>query len=358
MKFKVGDRVKFLNESGGGIVSKIIGPSLVNVSISDGFDIPYMTSELLKIEVEAPPNSPKHMFNEDFDVKLNSQPQTIYEEDERNLILINNSSKGQVAEGIYFAFVPQDQKWLITGLLDLYLVNHTPYDILYSLFIEKDKGGFTGFDYGSVNSSSMVLLDSLERYKINDWERGIVQVLFHRDKSQKVLSPVNTAFKLRLPRFYNESSYNESAIIEGRSMLVSISSLGSVQTMAESDKPEKEDTPNISVTRAMEVKPENIIDKHRTSPREAVVDLHIYELVENEHDLDNNEKLKIQINYFTSCLENAIANNLQKVIFIHGVGSGVLKTMIREILKDYPNLSRQDASMQQFGYGATEIIIR
>ena len=358
MKFKVGDRVKFLNESGGGIVSKIIGPSLVNVSISDGFDIPYMTSELLKIEVEAPFDSPKHMFNEDFGVELKSKPQTIYEEDDRNLFLNNNPSKGTVDEGIYLAFVPQDQKWLITGLLDLYLVNHTPYDILYSLFIEKEKGGFSGFDYGSVNATCMVLLDSIERDNINDWEKGIVQVLFHRDKNPRVLSPVSSGFKLRPPRFYKETSYNDSAIIEGKSMLISIASLGSIPTIAESEQTNKDDSLDMSVKKASEVKPENIIDKHRTSPREAVVDLHIDELVENHHELDNSEKLKTQINYFTRCLENAIANNLQKVIFIHGVGAGVLKTTIKEILKDYPNISIQDASMQQFGYGATEVRIR
>jgi len=48
MKFKVGDRVRFLNDQGGGIVTKVISSSLVNVRIEDGFEIPTVVSELIK----------------------------------------------------------------------------------------------------------------------------------------------------------------------------------------------------------------------------------------------------------------------------------------------------------------------
>ncbi|MCD4730510.1 MAG: DUF2027 domain-containing protein, partial [Bacteroidales bacterium] len=202
MKFKVGDRVKFLNESGGGVVSKIISPSMVNVAIEDGFEIPVMTGELLKIELDAPIDSPKHMFREDFHADIQVQPESGYEEDERNIPLLNNSARGSLSEGIYFAFLPHDQRWLITGMLDIYLVNHTSFDILYSIFNEKEEGGFEGFDYGSVTSKSMILLDTIEREDVGNWEKGLVQVLFHKDSDNKVLAPGNTNFKINGTRFY------------------------------------------------------------------------------------------------------------------------------------------------------------
>jgi dsDNA-specific endonuclease/ATPase MutS2 len=68
--------------------------------------------------------------------------------------------------------------------------------------------------------------------------------------------------------------------------------------------------------------------------------------------------LRIQINYFSRCLESAIANNLSKVTFIHGVGTGVLKTTIKEVLKEYTNVSYRDGSMKQFGYGAMDVLIK
>jgi len=45
--FKIGDKVKFLNETGGGIVRDIVDPDMVMVETEDGFEIPFMTSELL-----------------------------------------------------------------------------------------------------------------------------------------------------------------------------------------------------------------------------------------------------------------------------------------------------------------------
>jgi hypothetical protein len=359
MKFKVGDKVKFLNESGGGVVSKIISPGMVSVAIEEGFDIPVMISEIIRIETEAPMDSPKHMFREDYDIAVDrTQENKTDNNSDFNIPLVNHPAKGVIQEGIYFAFVPQDQKWLITGLMDIYLLNHTPFDLLYSLFIERENGGYAGFDYGSVTPSSMHLLETTDREKIGLWEKGVIQVLFHKDRDNKILNPGNSTFRIRPSRFYQEGSYKDSAILEGKSMLISLLPLNAQSTLVQSDFQDKDTNVAPVMNESKEVEPEHIIDKHKTSPHEAVVDLHIGELVTDYRNLENAEILKIQVNYFIRCLENAIANELTKVTFIHGVGTGVLKTSIKQILKDYPNTEYRDASMQQFGYGAMDVIIR
>lgn len=358
MKFKVGDRVKFLNESGGGIVSKIISPNMVNVAIEDGFEIPTMTHELLRIELEAPVDSPKHFFREDYNVDIHPELQSTLEEDDRNVPLLNYAAKGIVEQGIFLAFLPHDQKWLITGMLDVYLVNHSKYDILYSVFLEEEEKGFIGLDYGSVIPDSMILLESIEREELVKWEKGVVQVLFHHDKNSRILAPGNSNFKIKAPRFYKETSYKDSSIIEGKSVLISLMPISAQTTLFANDNEVNQKSEETSVSEAKAIEPEHIIDKHRTSPREAVVDLHIYELVENSEELESLDALKIQVNYFTRCLESAIVNGLTKVTFIHGVGTGVLKTTIKEVLKDYSNVSYQDGSMKQFGFGAMDVLIK
>jgi hypothetical protein len=358
MKFKVGDRVKFLNENGGGVVSKIVSPSMVNVAIEDGFEIPVMTGELLKIELDAPVDSSKHMFREDYHHDVPVQPESSFEEDERNIPLLNNVARGSLSEGVYFAFLPHDQKWLITGMLDIYLVNHTPFDILYSIFNAKEEAGFEGFDYGSVIADSMILLDSIDREEAVKWEKGIVQVLFHRDTDNKVLAPGTTHFKINGTRFYKEGNYKDSAVLDGKAIIVSLLPLTSITTLFEGEVAAKEDMDEHVINQSNHVEPEHIINNHKTGLHEAVVDLHIEELIEDHSKMDNSEIIRIQINYFTKCLENAIANNFKKVTFIHGVGTGVLKTAIKEIIKDYPNVEIQDASMKQFGYGAMDLVIR
>lgn len=358
MNFKVGDKVKFLNDVGGGVVSKIVSPGMVKVAIEEGFEIPVMISEILRIETEAPVDSPKHMFREQFDIELKNTPAS--ESDDLgnfNTPLKNNPAKGVVAEGIYFAFVPHDQKWLITGLVDVYLVNHSNYDILYSLFRENEDGGYIGFDYGSVNAGTMHLLETIDREEIGIWESGVIQVLFYKDRDNKILSPGNTSFRVRTTKFYQETSYRDSAIIDGKAILISLLPMSSMGSLVQNEFKDKELAKESQLNVSKEAEPEHIIARHKTSPREAVVDLHIGELVKDYRSLENSEILKIQINYFTRCLENAIFNRLTKVTFIHGVGTGVLKTAIKQILKDYPNIEYRDASMQQFGYGAMDVLI-
>lgn len=50
MKFGIGDKVDFLNEKGGGMVTKVLNRHMVEVTLDDGFVFPYAMSELVMIE--------------------------------------------------------------------------------------------------------------------------------------------------------------------------------------------------------------------------------------------------------------------------------------------------------------------
>ena len=65
MRFKVGDKVKFLNETGGGIVSRIVSGNLVYVATEDGFELPTSTGDIIILN---PESKAEKMFSEDFDV--------------------------------------------------------------------------------------------------------------------------------------------------------------------------------------------------------------------------------------------------------------------------------------------------
>ena len=48
-----------------------------------------------------------------------------------------------------------------------------------------------------------------------------------------------------------------------------------------------------------------------------------------------------------------------KIVFIHGKGEGVLRhAVIHELNYRYKNCSYQDASFQEYGYGATQVTIK
>lgn len=91
---------------------------------------------------------------------------------------------------------------------------------------------------------------------------------------------------------------------------------------------------------------------------EMEIDLHIEELIDSHHGMSNAEILSVQMANFKRQLNIAIRRKVKKLIVIHGVGEGTLRTEIRtELMMHYPDFEHHDASYRKYGYGATEILI-
>lgn len=88
------------------------------------------------------------------------------------------------------------------------------------------------------------------------------------------------------------------------------------------------------------------------------IDLHLEELVEYPLKLDDWQRLHTQMQHAKKCLEAAINQHYRKLVFIHGVGAGVLKSELRNYLASFENLAVKDADYSEYGAGATEVIIR
>lgn len=86
------------------------------------------------------------------------------------------------------------------------------------------------------------------------------------------------------------------------------------------------------------------------------VDLHIHNLVPSTSGMDNFDILTVQINTAKAKLDFAVKNRIQKVVFIHGVGEGVLKSELEFLFKKY-HVDYYAASFQKYGLGATEVYI-
>lgn len=87
------------------------------------------------------------------------------------------------------------------------------------------------------------------------------------------------------------------------------------------------------------------------------VDLHINQLVKSSRGMSNHEMLNLQLDTARHKLEFAIRKRIQKVVFIHGVGEGVLKMELEYLLGRYSNVKFYDADYQKYGLGATEVYI-
>lgn len=100
----------------------------------------------------------------------------------------------------------------------------------------------------------------------------------------------------------------------------------------------------------------------RVKPKERilpprVIDLHIHQLVDNTKGWDNYDMLNFQVDTAKRQLELAMQQKVQRLVFIHGIGEGVLRTELEFLLNRYDNLKYYDADYKKYGRGATEVYI-
>ena len=87
------------------------------------------------------------------------------------------------------------------------------------------------------------------------------------------------------------------------------------------------------------------------------VDLHINQLVKSSKGMSNHEMLTLQLDTAKRQLDFAISKRFQKIVFIHGVGEGVLKVELEYLFGSYNNVKYYDANYQKYGVVDTEVYI-
>lgn len=107
-------------------------------------------------------------------------------------------------------------------------------------------------------------------------------------------------------------------------------------------------------------KPRSFVKEKKTRDERGVpeFDLHIEKLVPNKRGMSNYDILTLQTETAKRHIEFAIKNRIPKIVFIHGVGEGVLKAELDFLLGRYDEIIFQDADYQKYGLGATEIYIK
>ncbi|MFH1121302.1 MAG: DUF2027 domain-containing protein [Bacteroidota bacterium] len=365
MELKPGDKVRFLNEKGGGIVTGLISTTMVNVAIEEGFVVPVLVKDLIIIE---PQGAADRFFDRQVKVNLPERTAAVPEKakeptpshetgsDDRISYLFRQSGIRAI-EGIYMAFAPHDQQWLISGNLDIFLVNNTGYDALFSFSLMEDDKGYAGVDYDMTPPYSKLLLETISREDIESWSDGVMQVIFHKNEISPILSPLHAAFKIKPVRFYKETSYQDFPLIGLKAVLINLGDLAGQVIISSTETFAKSGIDPAAKQKLSALTPDAVIDIHKTAPFEAEVDLHISALRQDYTEMPQNEILIYQLDYFTRMLESAIAHNYAKVTFIHGIGNGILKTAIKSRLAGYDHLEIRNAPFAKFGYGAVEVVI-
>ena len=102
------------------------------------------------------------------------------------------------------------------------------------------------------------------------------------------------------------------------------------------------------------------VEHHHKKKDDIIVqDLHIAELLDNLSGLSNTDMLNVQLDKFREVMDANKKKLGQKIVFIHGKGEGVLRrALLDELKRKWPHCAVQDASFQEYGFGATQVTIK
>lgn len=348
---KIGDKVRFLSEVGGGIVKGFQGKDIVLVEDTDGFDIPMLIRECVVVETD------------DYNMrrKPSAAPAATSVEAAKpvkpEIVSKPTEVKGGDVLNVLLAFVPEDIKAVSTTPFETYLVNDSNY-YLYYTYMNAEGNAWRVRSHGIAEPNSKIFLEDFTKDVLNDLERVSVQLVAFKDSKTFIRKPaVDVELRIDTVKFYKLHTFRDSDFFEEPALIYEV---------VNNDVPAKQVYVSAEdIQKALFQKREE--DKPRSQPivKPAVknnvieVDLHIDELLDDTTGMSNSEILNYQLDKFREVLEKYKGKREQKIVFIHGKGDGVLrKAIVDELKKKYRNYKYQDASFQEYGFGATMVTIK
>jgi hypothetical protein len=222
-KFNVGDKVKFLNQKGGGRVTRILSDKVVGVEEENGFEIPTMISELLLVDTQ---DKIGKMFVNQPEIPIAEPPDTIIEtskDDTDTDIPLPNTMIKEI-DGIFIAFVPVNQRWLITGDIQIWLINNTKDTLLYNILAKQQIGdtNLEGFDFGSMETRTKRLLTTIHREDLSLWAENVIQLLFHNTAKSQVIEPQSFFIPIKEENCEKEIAFTKNNFFEERAIITSV----------------------------------------------------------------------------------------------------------------------------------------
>lgn len=345
---KIGDKVRFLNTVGGGIVRAFQGKDVALVEDESGFELPILIKECVVIEPAT-----------EAQVRQSSKPSAEVqrsarrEEPEEEYEIIETKTGEQISA--HLVYLANDIKNLSTSNFDCYLVNDSNYYLSFNYMSELE-AGWVSRSAGIVEPNTKLFLEEFERQNLNDIERICLQfIAYKQDKPFTLKEATSKELKIDTTKFYKLHSFkendffDENAIVytivnkdaERNELVVSASEIVEAMTSKDATKPKKQRL------------------EKRQKPEIIEVDLHANEVLESTAGLSNSDILEYQLKIFREVMEENKKQKGQRIVFIHGKGEGVLKNALRsELNKNYKQALQQDASFQEYGFGATMVTIK
>lgn len=382
---KTGDRVRFLNSIGGGVITRIDGKTAY-VEDDDGFESPILLKDIVVVLPaghEAAVKGAKVMFDQkafDEGKKFEEKPASKEIPAKADVTPLPETPPEETAYGdtpnLIFAFEPQDAKKISNTRFAAVLVNDSNYymDFIFLRRPADERGWILAFS-GSVAPNELIDIAVITHEDLPDYEKIALQgIAYKKDKAFSLVPPLNIQRKLDLTKFhkfhcFRESKYFDTPVLEFplireglavNQLQPDADKLKEGMTGGKPDKDFKKELANkYRVDSGTRKKVQNPADNpHKILPL-IEVDLHIGELTDTTAGMEPKDMLELQLDTVKKTMSAHQRRIGQKIVFIHGKGEGVLRKAVLDLLKkDYPKATLQDASFREYGFGATLVTIK
>ncbi|MDR1357019.1 MAG: DUF2027 domain-containing protein [Tannerellaceae bacterium] len=349
MEIKAGDKVRFLNSVGGGVVSRFKGKDTVLVEDEDGFEIPALINELVVVESldkQTYTVRPKPVETVKAPLKPEPKPEPR---------VIKETPEGEKLN-IMLAYLPVDPKAMTQSSYEAYFVNDSNYYLFFNYATRLNNSLVNRYD-GLVEPNTKIFMEEFGKEALNDMERICVHfIAFKRDKPYLFKEAQSVELRIDTVKFYKAHCFTDNDYFEENALLVPV---------VADDTPEREipvhaDVLKDAVSHNVRAHKRPQRPKAKDAANKAIeVDLHIDKLIDNLSGLTPGDMLRYQIDEFNRTLSQYANRKGQQIVFIHGKGNGGLRTSIeKELRRRYPSYTFQDASFLEYGFGATMVTIR
>lgn len=353
---KIGDKVRFLSETGGGIVAGFQGKNIVLVEDEDGFRIPAAVTDVVAVEDRSydinpfANNADTVIDNIEKDTEPADKPVTFRAQPEER-------SGGDVLS-VYLAFVPVDVREITKTKFEAYIVNDSNYYVRYT-YLSAEGNSWQLRSTAEVEPNTKVFVEEFGRDVLNEMERVSIQLLAYKREKTFMLKPaVDVTLRIDTVKFYKLHTFCENDFFEQPAILY---------TVVENDKPARplvidaEKLKHEFVGKISSDSRRTVIQPARRKDKETplVIDLHAAEILDTTAGMSASDILNYQLDTFRKIMNENKSKHGLRIVFIHGKGEGVLhQAIVNELRYRYKDCPYQDASFREYGYGATQVRIK
>lgn len=359
---QIGDTVRFLNSTGGGVIRRIEG-NIAYVD-EDGFETPTLLRECVVVAtaasaprtapVQPTANAPKNASN----TASVPEVKTAVAED----TLPIEETPGGDKLNVVLAYEPANIKRLNDTTFDTYIVNDSNYYLNFTYMTRADEEDKWTLRYaGVVEPNIQLFIGEITGADLPAMDRVAMQFIAYKDgKEFKLKSPVAIETALDTTKFFKLHCFKPNPYFDGDVIALDIvkDDVAMRRMVLDSGRLEE----GIKAKKAVDRPQRRPVQKRRDyksdKPGLLEVDLHIHELIDSTAGLSSADMLNLQIDEFRKVMDANLKNKGLKIVFIHGKGEGVLRNaLMKELNHRYKGHQVQDASFREYGFGATQVTI-